>query len=195
MLSNQLIWSHTTPSNKPTTPTLVLSSKSTRKRITVWDGLLIMGLVFLFGISRPIISPILWGDNKVSILTHRYPYKTPRKIKWPYAVTRLKPTWFVCGLMSDLVIWKFRKVWPYITPNIITETRCLLKQQPWKSLHVYQFSIVYNILWYPRKLFCFDSLHCPPKVPVGDDKVSTSTHTYSHTNPWGTLTSVSCYSF
>ena len=29
------------------------------------------------------------------------------------------------GLVSDLVICKFRKkVWPYMTPNIFNETRC-----------------------------------------------------------------------
>ena len=30
----------------------------------------------------------------------------------------------MCGLMSDLVICKFRKVWSYMTLNVLTETRC-----------------------------------------------------------------------
>ena len=29
----------------------------------------------------------------------------------------------MCGLMSDLVVCKFRKVWSYMTPNVLTETR------------------------------------------------------------------------
>ena len=33
-------------------------------------------------------------------------------------------THFRRGLMSVLVICKFRKVWSYITPNVLTETRC-----------------------------------------------------------------------
>ena len=37
--------------------------------------------------------------------THTNPWG---RLKWPYAITRLT-SHFVCGLMSDLVIWKFRK--------------------------------------------------------------------------------------
>ena len=48
------------------------------------------------------------GVDKVSMLTHTYPHKPWRKIKWPYASSRLT-THFMCGLMSDLVICKFRK--------------------------------------------------------------------------------------
>ena len=46
------------------------------------------------------------GD-KVSMLTHTYPHK-PIRLKWPYAITRLTAH-IMSGLMSDLVICKFRK--------------------------------------------------------------------------------------
>ena len=46
----------------------------------------------------------LRGD-KVStcMLTHTYPHKPLRKIKWPSAITRLTAH-FTCGLMSDLAV-------------------------------------------------------------------------------------------
>ena len=63
------------------------------------------------------------GDQ-VSMLTHTYPHKPLRKIfKWPYVITRLRDH-FMCGLASDLVICKFKKVWSYMTRNVHTETRC-----------------------------------------------------------------------
>ena len=63
------------------------------------------------------------GGDKVSMLTHTYPHN-PLKIEMTiYAITRLTAH-FMCGLMSDLVICKFRKVWSYMTPNVLTETRC-----------------------------------------------------------------------
>ena len=37
-------------------------------------------------------------------------------------MTKLKAH-FMCGLMSDLGIYKFRKVWSCVTPNVLTETR------------------------------------------------------------------------
>ena len=46
-----------------------------------------------------------WGR---SILTHTYPHKPLRKIKWPSAITRLTPH-FMYGLMSALVICKKRR--------------------------------------------------------------------------------------
>ena len=45
---------------------------------------------------------------EVSILTHTYPHKPLKKIKWRSAITRLTAH-FVCGVMSDLVIWKIKK--------------------------------------------------------------------------------------
>ena len=111
-----------------------------------------------------------WGD-KVSTLTHTYPHKSLRKIKWPSAITRLTAQ-FKGGLMSGLVIYKhffnihlfyiawrtgrglyqflmmvdtcgtrtsvhlhvyhcydaslqaLKGVWSYMTPNVLTETRC-----------------------------------------------------------------------
>ena len=50
-----------------------------------------------------------WGD-KVSMLTHTY-------------TTRLTAH-FMCGLRSDLVICKFRKIWSHMTVNVLTETKC-----------------------------------------------------------------------
>ena len=40
-----------------------------------------------------------------------------------YAITRLTAN-FMCGLMSDLVNYKFRKVWSHMTPNVLAENRC-----------------------------------------------------------------------
>ena len=45
------------------------------------------------------------------------------RLKWKYAISRLTAN-FVGGLMSYLVNCKFRKVWSYMTPNVLTETRC-----------------------------------------------------------------------
>ena len=77
---------------------------------------------------QPTITFSTIGGDKVSMLTHTYPHKPLRKIKVTiYAIIRLT-TSFMCGLMSDLVICKFRKVWLYMTPNILNETRC-----PWTT--------------------------------------------------------------
>ena len=57
-------------------------------------------------------------------LVFAYGTLTPqRNIKVPYANTRLTAH-FMCDLMSDLVIRKFKKVWSCMTPNVLTETRC-----------------------------------------------------------------------
>ena len=65
----------------------------------------------------------LWGD-KVSMLTHTYPHKPLRKTK----VTMCKhqaDNQRMYGLVSHLVICNFRKkVWPYMTLNVLTDTRC-----------------------------------------------------------------------
>ena len=58
------------------------------------------------------------GGDKVSMLTHRFPHKPLRN-----GITRLTAQ-FCVAMMSDLVICKFRKVWLYVTPNVLTETRC-----------------------------------------------------------------------
>ena len=50
----------------------------------------------------------LYRGDKVTVLTHTYPHKPLKKIKWPSAITMLT-THFMCGLMSDLVICKHRK--------------------------------------------------------------------------------------
>ena len=52
-------------------------------------------------------SPSAIGGDKVSMLTHTYLHKPPRK-KVTYAITRLTAH-FMLGLISDLVICKFRK--------------------------------------------------------------------------------------
>ena len=70
----------------------------------------------------PFLLPTLRGD-KVSMLTHTYPRKPLGILKGLYAITTLAAH-FMCGLMSDLVICKFRKVWPYMILNVLTETRC-----------------------------------------------------------------------
>ena len=40
-----------------------------------------------------------------------------------YAITRLTAN-YIGGLMSDLVNYKFRKVWSHMTPNVLAENRC-----------------------------------------------------------------------
>ena len=77
---------------------------------------------------KPILHTFWWslGGDKVSMLTHTYPHKPLRKIKRDHMQS---PGWlwviahFVCGQMPDLVIWKFRKVWSYMTLNVLTETK------------------------------------------------------------------------
>ena len=54
------------------------------------------------------------------IHTHTNPWG---RLAWSYAIFRLTAH-FMCGLISDLVICKFRKVWSYMTSNVLTETRC-----------------------------------------------------------------------
>ena len=48
------------------------------------------------------------GLDKASMLTHIYPHNPLKRLKWPYAITRLT-TQFMCGLMFDLVLCKFKK--------------------------------------------------------------------------------------
>ena len=48
------------------------------------------------------------GDDKVSILTHIFPDKPLRKIKVTICNHHRPTVQFMCGLMSDLVICKFR---------------------------------------------------------------------------------------
>ena len=55
----------------------------------------------------PQIGPLVRGD-KVSKLTHIYPQKSPRKIVWPSAITRLTGNFTLC-LEVDLVIRKHKK--------------------------------------------------------------------------------------
>ena len=68
--------------------------------------------------DNPHFGLTLWAD-KASMLIHtyKYPLKILRKIKVTMQSTGWQPT-FVCGLMSDLLIYKFRKVWSYLTPNV-----------------------------------------------------------------------------
>ena len=68
------------------------------------------------------------GGDKVSLLTHTYPHKTLRKIKVATCNHQADSS-ITCGLMSDLVICKFRKVWSCMTPNVLTEIRCPLTTQ------------------------------------------------------------------
>ena len=58
-------------------------------------------------IPSPSLCPTLRGD-KMSMSTHTHPHKPPWKNKWPSAIIRLTAH-FMCGLMSDLVIFKHRK--------------------------------------------------------------------------------------
>ena len=48
------------------------------------------------------------GVGEVSMLVHTHSRKPPRKINWPYAITRLTAH-FTWDLMSDLMICKHRK--------------------------------------------------------------------------------------
>ena len=57
--------------------------------------------------------PTLW-DDKVSVLTHTYPHKPVRKIKWPAAVTRLTP--------HLLMAWNL--IWWFGNSMIIHDTEC-----------------------------------------------------------------------
>ena len=79
---------------------------------------------YCFHVIKFTVHPVpLWGD-KVSMLTHTYPHKPRRKIEVTICkITRLTAH-FMCGLMFDLLIFKFMKVWSYKTPNVLTETRC-----------------------------------------------------------------------
>ena len=47
-----------------------------------------------------------WGV--LSTLLYMYPHKAPREIKWLSVITRLTAH-LMCGLMSDLAIYKHRK--------------------------------------------------------------------------------------
>ena len=46
---------------------------------------------------------------------------------WSSAITRLTAR-CTCGLMSEVVICKHRRVWSYMTLNVLTETRGVIKQ-------------------------------------------------------------------
>ena len=48
---------------------------------------------------------------------------SPSNNKVTMAITRLTAH-FMGGLMSDLVISKYKKVWSYMTLNVPTEARC-----------------------------------------------------------------------
>ena len=62
------------------------------------------------------------GGDEVSLLTRTYPHKPPRKIQVTICNHQADSP-LMHGLMSDLVMCKFRKVWSYMTPNVLTETR------------------------------------------------------------------------
>ena len=62
-------------------------------------------------------------EDKARMMTHTHPHKPQRDIKGPSAITRLT-THFTCGLMSDLVICKHKRVWSYLTPNVLTGASC-----------------------------------------------------------------------
>ena len=59
----------------------------------------------------------LWSNKVWSMLIHTTHTNPWGKLKWPYPITRLTAH-FMCGLMFDLVIWKFRK------SMIIHDTEC-----------------------------------------------------------------------
>ena len=65
----------------------------------------------------PFVSlPPLEGE-KVSVLNHTYHTNPWGRLKWPYAITRLTAN-FMCGLISNLMIFKFRK------SMVIHDTEC-----------------------------------------------------------------------
>ena len=81
--------------------------------MTLW--LIEHGGVMINGIPKEVIVN---GDcDKVIMLTHTYPHKPLRKIKWPPAITKLT-THFAYGLMSDLVIASIEK------SVVIHDTEC-----------------------------------------------------------------------
>ena len=57
------------------------------------------------------------------MLTHTYPHKPLRNISVTICNDQAD-SHFMCSLMSDLVICEFRKVWLYMTPTVLTDTRC-----------------------------------------------------------------------
>ena len=85
------------------------------------------GLLYVPNTSYPLLNkhpprytippPVTLGGDKVSMLVHTYPHKPLRKSKWSAAISRLRAR-FMCGLMSDLVICKFRKT------MVIHDTEC-----------------------------------------------------------------------
>ena len=66
----------------------------------------------------------------MSMLTHTYPHKPLKKIKVAiYAITRLTAH-LMCGLMSDLVSCKFKKVWSYTTTNVLLRPGVIKQHKP-----------------------------------------------------------------
>ena len=72
--------------------------------------------------SKPACYLSLGGD-KVRMLPHTYPHKPPKKISGHMQ----SPGWQITLRMAWCLIWWFaslEKVWSYMTPNVLTETRC-----------------------------------------------------------------------
>ena len=67
-------------------------------------------------IKSLVITLILGLSPVSSLLCNTHPHKSLRNLKVIYTITRLT-TDFMCGLMSDLVICKFKRV-------VIHDTKC-----------------------------------------------------------------------
>ena len=67
---------------------------------------------------------------------------------------------FTCEVISDVVIFKYRSILSYMTPNVLTETRCHQTQLVWRPCHKTTItSTWYHICLYFRSdLAYFDGL-------------------------------------
>ena len=71
-------------------------------------------------VSPVLLCAVTLGGDKASMFTHTYPHKPLGKIKVTICNHQADSSLYV----SELVIYKFRQVWSYMTPNVLTETRC-----------------------------------------------------------------------
>ena len=97
-----------------------LASSITSLKVSVlthWEKESHFSIVFCSGWTSGVIKLVCKPAH-----THTNPRG---RLKWPSAITRLTAH-CTCGLMSDLVICRHKKVWLYVTPNILIKTRCKL---------------------------------------------------------------------
>ena len=99
-------------------------------------------------VSRTLLHSGTLGVDKVSMLTHTYPHNPWGRLKLPYGITRLTAH-FMCGLMSDLVICKFKKyghTWhrkSLLRPGVVKPH----KPKPFILVHSKTGNFVWNVLF------------------------------------------------